>query len=127
MEMMNRGAEDRARKSRELHLDWSDADWDNVLRKAMEPQTRQDTQGRWEYLIHGQWVNQSTFDDPMFQQNIYNPWRADVENYWRGKREKAQKYKQQQAEAEAAREAEKYRKAQARRGGSMGQTVNRGY
>lgn len=126
MAMMTHIADQNAQQDRKNRTHWSDADWDNVIRKSLEPQTRQDQQGRWEYLIHGQWVDQATFDDPMFRQNIYDPWRADVEAYWRGEREKSEKYKAGQREGAAARERDLARRRAGRMGGRMGSSTNRG-
>ena len=111
-------ANENARRDRENRYSWSDSDWDNAIRRALRPQTRQDERGRWEYLVHGNWVDQSTFDDPMFQQNIYQPWQEDVQAYWAGEREKANKYRQNKQEG--GRLAEARRRAAMQRQGAGG-------
>jgi len=92
LEASQANAEMDRRRAREHRTDWSEADWASNLERALRPQTRQDQKGGWEYLFQGGWVPQSQWDDPMWRKNVYDPYEADVRNYWRDKQEESRKY-----------------------------------
>ncbi len=69
-------------------FDWSDEDWNFAIQEAMRGETRQGKNpGDWEYLVEGNWVDQRTYDDPKWRQNVYDPWASQVQNQWRKTRE----------------------------------------
>jgi len=99
MNTYNQGREDDF----DPRFNWSQGDADYAMRQAMQPETRQvqgyDASGKpaqlWEYLVGGKWYNQNEYDDPRFQQNVFNPWRDKIQNEWRLKMEDLNKRKQQ--------------------------------
>ncbi len=82
--------------------DWTDADWEFAIQEALRPQTRQREGGspnEYEYLVEGNWIGQGLYDDPMWRQNTYDPWEAQVRNQWRQEREKVDKWKTDRSNA----------------------------
>ena len=78
--------------------DWSAGDWERGLRNALQVGTRHGgSPGEWEYDIGGEWVNQETYDDPMWRRNIFDPWQQGIRDEWTGNREAADKWNQQHA------------------------------
>ena len=124
---------------------WSPQQWDRGLRDALQVGSRHGANpGEWEYDINGEWVNQQTYDDPLWRQNIFDPWQQGIRDQWAGNRETADKWNrsQQTARGRYARESRDRRAADERgrnpygrsrgigtrsgRGGGMGSTSSRG-
>lgn len=93
VEAMNRSVANRPARA-----DWSQADWNAALERAMRPQTRRGRNpGEWEYLVKGDWVDQATYDDPLWRKNVYEPWASDVRNQWRIARQEVEDWKKKYA------------------------------
>lgn len=71
------------------YRDWTDADWNADLRRAMQPQSRPSSRrrGEYEYMVGGNWIPQGLFNDPQWRQNVYDPWSQGIQDEWRNKRE----------------------------------------
>jgi len=83
------------REKKEMRGDWSEGDWQRAVRDALKPQSRHGTSpGEWEYLVKGDWINQQTYDDPAWRQNVYAPWQQEVQDHWAKKREETEKWRQ---------------------------------
>lgn len=97
--------------------DWSTGDWDRGLRNALQVGSRHGgSPGEWEYNIDGEWVNQATYDDPMWRQNIFDPWQQGIRDEWAVNREAADKWNRSQrtARGKYARESRDRRAADER-------------
>jgi len=86
----NEAMDDYRQRRAGSRADWTDADWSEAFRRATTPQSRQRPgSSDWEYMVKGSWVPQRQFEDPMWRKNVYDPWMAEVQNYWRLQQEKA--------------------------------------
>ena len=76
--------------------DWTEGQWQRAMQNALRPEARHgQNAGEWEYLVQGDWVNQQTYDDPLWRQNVYDPWAQGVRDEWSVAREKADKWKKE--------------------------------
>ena len=111
---------------RHPQADWSPQRWNQGLQNALQVGSRHGANpGEWEYNIDGEWVNQQTYDDPLWRQNIFNPWQQGIRNEWSGNREAADKWNQQHAGDESPYgtmqpERPMFRAGRSRGGGAIG-------
>ena len=105
--------------------DWTSGDWERGLRNALQVGSRHGANpGEWEYDIGGEWVNQATYDDPMWRQNIFDPWQQGIRDEWATNREAADKWNrsQQTARGKYARESRERAAADERRRNPWGRS-----
>ena len=70
-------------EGRDPRAGWGSGDWDRALRNALQVQSRHGANpGEWEYLVQGDWVNQATYNDPRWQENVFAPWQQSVRDEW---------------------------------------------
>lgn len=75
----------------------SPGDWDRGLQNALQVGSRHGSRpGEWEYNINGEWVNQATYDDPLWRQNIFDPWQQGIRDKWAKDREGTEKWRRGQ-------------------------------
>lgn len=109
------------KEKKDMRGDWSESDWKRAVRDALKPQSRHGTSpGDWEYLVKGDWVNQQTYDDPMWRKNVYAPWQQEVQDQWSVAREETENWRRKNRYAGYNIDSFKPKQKGFRRGPTMG-------